>query len=154
MIAEIAGDTWLGGAVAAWPLAARAQQPGKVARIGYLDIGPASARADRVEAFRAGLRELGHVEGRNIAIEFRFAEGKGRRFRSAVYRRQWSRLPQSLCFCSGGIQAAIKSLAHPGFGEKCVSSLLGTLSHSLASAGGFFFLRDIGPDFRKIRVEL
>jgi putative tryptophan/tyrosine transport system substrate-binding protein len=66
--------TLLGGAAAAWPLAARAQQPGKVAQIGYLDIGPASARADRVEAFRAGLRDLGHVEGRNIAIEFRFAE--------------------------------------------------------------------------------
>jgi putative ABC transport system substrate-binding protein len=65
--------TLIGGA-AAWPLAARAQQAGKVACIGYLDIGPASARADRVEAFRAGLRDLGHVEGRNIAIEFRFAE--------------------------------------------------------------------------------
>jgi putative tryptophan/tyrosine transport system substrate-binding protein len=62
------------GGAAAWPFAARAQQPGKVAQIGYLDIGPASARADRVEAFRAGLRDLGHVEGRNIAIEFRFAE--------------------------------------------------------------------------------
>jgi putative ABC transport system substrate-binding protein len=47
----------LGGA-AAWPLAARAQQPGKVAQIGYLDIGPASTRADRVEAFRAGEPDL------------------------------------------------------------------------------------------------
>src|SRR6266540_5964346 len=64
----------LGGAATAWRLVARAQQPGKGARIGYLDIGPASARANRVEAFRAGLRDLGHVEGRNIAIEFRFAK--------------------------------------------------------------------------------
>jgi putative tryptophan/tyrosine transport system substrate-binding protein len=51
-----------------------AQQPGKIARIGYLDVGPASERVDRVEALRAGLRDLGHVEGKNVAIEFRWAE--------------------------------------------------------------------------------
>jgi putative ABC transport system substrate-binding protein len=63
----------LGGA-AAWPLAARAQQPAKVARIGHLDLGPASARVSRVEALRAGLRDLGYVEGKDIVIEFRWAE--------------------------------------------------------------------------------
>jgi len=61
--------TLLGGAVA-WPLAARAQQPAKVARIGHLDLGPPSARASRVEALRAGLRDLGWIEGKNIVIEF------------------------------------------------------------------------------------
>jgi ABC-type uncharacterized transport system substrate-binding protein len=65
--------TLLGG-VAAWPLAARAQQAAKVARIGHLDLGPASARASRIEALRAGLRDLGYVEGKNIVIEFRWAE--------------------------------------------------------------------------------
>jgi putative tryptophan/tyrosine transport system substrate-binding protein len=65
--------TLLGGA-AGWPLAARAQQPAKVARIGYLGLGPASAWSSRVEALRAGLRDLGWVEGRNIVIEFRWAE--------------------------------------------------------------------------------
>jgi putative ABC transport system substrate-binding protein len=64
----------LGGEAAAWPLAARAQQPTKIARIGHLDVGPASARASRVEALRAGLRDLGWVEGKNIAIEFRWAD--------------------------------------------------------------------------------
>ena len=59
---------------AAWPLVARAQQPQKKATIGYLDIGPASLRLDRVEALRAGLGDLGYVEGKNIAIEFRWAE--------------------------------------------------------------------------------
>jgi putative ABC transport system substrate-binding protein len=53
----------------------RAQQPAKIARIGHLDLGPASARANRVEALRAGLRDLGWVEGRNIIIVFRWAEG-------------------------------------------------------------------------------
>ena len=66
--------TVVGGTVIAWPLAARAQQPAKVSRIGYLDLGPASARASRVEALRAGLRDLGWVEGKNIVIEFRWAD--------------------------------------------------------------------------------
>jgi putative ABC transport system substrate-binding protein len=63
----------LGGA-SAWPLSVHAQQTAKVARIGHLDLGPASARASRVEALRAGLRDLGHVEGKDIVIEFRWAE--------------------------------------------------------------------------------
>jgi putative tryptophan/tyrosine transport system substrate-binding protein len=64
----------LGASGAAWPFAARAQQPTKVPRIGFLRFGLASANADRVEALRAGLRQLGYVEGKNITIEFRFAE--------------------------------------------------------------------------------
>ena len=68
--------TFLGGATVAWPLAARAQQPPKVARIGYLGLTSASSHAARVEALRAGLHDLGHVEEKNILIEFRWAEGK------------------------------------------------------------------------------
>ena len=60
--------TLVGGTAAAWPLPARAQQPAKVARIGHLDLGPPSARASRVEALRAGLRDLGWIEGKNIVI--------------------------------------------------------------------------------------
>jgi putative ABC transport system substrate-binding protein len=67
--------TLLGGAAVAWPLATRAQQPGKFARIGHLDLGPASARESRVAALRTGLRALGWVEGENIIIEFRWADG-------------------------------------------------------------------------------
>jgi putative tryptophan/tyrosine transport system substrate-binding protein len=63
----------LGGA-AAWQVAARAQQPATVARIGFLGLSPASAAAMRVGALRAGLRDLGYVEGKNIVIEFRWAE--------------------------------------------------------------------------------
>jgi putative ABC transport system substrate-binding protein len=65
--------TLLGGAVA-WPLPLRAQQSARVPRIGFLQIGPASAFDGRVEALRAGLRQLGYVEGKNIVIEFRWAE--------------------------------------------------------------------------------
>ena len=63
----------LGGA-AAWPLAARAQQP-KVARIGFLGLVSPTSHASRLAALRAGLRDLGWVEGRNMLIEFRWAEG-------------------------------------------------------------------------------
>jgi putative tryptophan/tyrosine transport system substrate-binding protein len=66
--------TLLGGAAAAWPLAARAQQSANVARIGFLSFSFASAYADRVEALRTGLRNLGYVEGKSIVIEFRWAE--------------------------------------------------------------------------------
>jgi len=65
--------TLLGG-VTAWPLAAQAQQPSRVPPIGYLD--PISRSNPWVEAFRSGLHDLGYVEGRNINIEYRSAEGK------------------------------------------------------------------------------
>jgi putative ABC transport system substrate-binding protein len=58
----------------AWSLAAHAQEPAKIARIGFLGLEPASASASRVEALRAGLRDLGWLEGKNILIEFRWAE--------------------------------------------------------------------------------
>jgi ABC transporter substrate binding protein len=67
--------TLLGGGAAAWPLVARAQQPRKMARLGYL--APAS-NPDLMEALRDGLRELGYVEGRNLAIEYRFALGQAK----------------------------------------------------------------------------
>ena len=65
------------GSAVAWPLAAHAQQTGKVARIGYLAAGSHDNPLVRqnLDAFRQGLRDLGHVEGQNIAIEYRFAEG-------------------------------------------------------------------------------
>ena len=68
----------LGGAATPWPLRAVAQQPGKVARIGYLAANLA-ASPQQPAAFRQGLRELGWIEGRNIAIEYRDAQGKPER---------------------------------------------------------------------------
>jgi putative ABC transport system substrate-binding protein len=62
-------------AALAAPLASLAQQAGKVWRIGFLSSGSPSSYGRRVEALRAGLRDFGYVEGRNLAIEFRWAEG-------------------------------------------------------------------------------
>ena len=66
--------TLLGGATVAWPLSASGQQS-KVARVGALYIGLADAELFKKE-LREGLRELGYIEGQNIAFEFRSAEGK------------------------------------------------------------------------------
>jgi putative tryptophan/tyrosine transport system substrate-binding protein len=67
--------TLLAGVSIAPSLAAHAQEPAKLARVGFLGLAPASSWASRLEIFRSGLRELGWVEGRNILIEFRWAEG-------------------------------------------------------------------------------
>jgi putative ABC transport system substrate-binding protein len=63
----------LSGAAAAWPLAALAQ-PSKPSQIGFLGFGTPDAWTNRIEALRGGLRDLGYVEGKTIAIEFRWAE--------------------------------------------------------------------------------
>ena len=71
----------LGGAAAAWPLAARgAQQSGKLPTIGFLGAATPSVASQLVAAFVQRLRELGWIEGRTVAIEYRWAEGRSERF--------------------------------------------------------------------------
>jgi putative ABC transport system substrate-binding protein len=81
--------TLLGGA-AAWPLAARAQQPG-VPVVGFLGAGARGPLREQIAAFQEGLKESGYVEGQNVAVEYRFAEGQFDRFpalASDLVRRQ------------------------------------------------------------------
>ena len=73
--------TLLGGAAAAWPLAARAQQPaGKVWQIGVLETTSEALNAGNLEAFRKALREAGYIEGQNLVIAYRSADGRAERF--------------------------------------------------------------------------
>ena len=65
----------IGGVVVAWPLAGRAQQPA-TAVVGFLGTGTPESDAWRIAALRQGLDETGYTEGRNVAIEFRWARGE------------------------------------------------------------------------------
>ena len=97
--------TLLGGAVAAWPRAARAQQQaGKVPRIGFLSLTSPSDRPPLLDAFRQGLRELGWVEGQNIVIDYRYAEDRVGRLPDLA--AELVRLKVDLIIASAGTQVA------------------------------------------------
>src|SRR6266849_4389618 len=73
----------LGGAAAVWPLAVRAQQPA-LPVIGFLSSASPGPYAPFVSAFHKGLKEVGYVEGQNVAIEYRWAEGQYSRLSALV----------------------------------------------------------------------
>jgi putative tryptophan/tyrosine transport system substrate-binding protein len=127
--------TLLGGA-AAWPLAARAQQPLRIAKIGHLESGLPSSSPNLLAAFRQGLRELGYVDGQNLFIVSRYGEGREERLpqlaeelvqygvdvifaigppQALAAARATDRTP--IVFVGGGdpVQTGlVKSFAHPG----------------------------------------
>jgi putative ABC transport system substrate-binding protein len=76
--------TVLGGAAAGWPWLAHAQAPGKVPRVGFLGNSTLALETNLITPFREGLRDLGYQEGRNIVLEFRWAEGKYERFPALI----------------------------------------------------------------------
>ena len=105
--------TLLGGAAAAWPVAARAQQPGKLPTIGILGHGTPSTRSQWIAAFVQRLRELGWIEGRTVAIEYRWAEGRNERF--AEIAAEFVRLKVDVIVTTGAAQSCSKAgdIGHP-----------------------------------------
>ena len=100
--------TLLGGAAAGWPLSARAQQAGKLPTIGYLDMSSRSTGALATAVFVQRLRELGWSDGRTVAIEFRWAEGRSERI--AEIAAEFVRVKVDLIVTSGAAVPAVKQV--------------------------------------------
>jgi putative tryptophan/tyrosine transport system substrate-binding protein len=120
-------------------LSADAQQPKKTPRIGYLSITDAASESARAEAIRLTLRERGHIEGQNIAIEYRYAEGKTDRFPELAAELVRSKVDIIVAAGGSGLIRAVKnatktiSIVMVGFGSDPVEA---GLIESLARPGG------------------
>src|SRR5262249_16650566 len=159
--------TLLGGA-AAWPLAARAQQAGKLPTIGFLGATP-SAESQRVAAFVQRLRELAWVDGRNLAIEYRWAEGRPERVSEIAAEVVRIRVDVIVTVATPATLAAkpatavipsvgaplsdpvgtglVTSLARPGSN---VTGLANQISDTVGKK--LEFLREVVPDLRRLTI--
>ena len=139
---------------AAWPVAAHAQQPAKLPTIGFLGTTTPSAWVDYVPAFVQRLRELGWVEGRTVAIEYRWAEGRNDRFGEIA--AEFARLKVDIIVTSGGAGVAAKQATSTipivlALANDPVGSGLAT---SLARPGGNVTgLSLLAPDLAGKRLE-
>jgi putative ABC transport system substrate-binding protein len=168
MIARRQFITLLGGA-AVWPLAAGAQQPGKLRTIGFLGPNTHSAASEWVDALVQRLRELGWMEGRTITIEYRWAEGREERFPEIA--AELVRLKVELIVTSGtpAVMASKKATsvipivfatAGDPVGSGLVASLarpggnvtgLATLANELAGKR-LELLREVVPGLRRLAI--
>src|SRR3954451_19330810 len=98
--------TLLGGTIAAWPLAARGQQPGRVPSLGFLGASSSSAWSHWTAAFVKRLSELGWIENRSVRIEYRWAEGRSERF--AEFAAEFVRLKVDVILTVGSAVPAAK----------------------------------------------
>jgi ABC-type uncharacterized transport system substrate-binding protein len=161
--------TLLGGAATAWPLAAGAQQAGKLPTIGFLGQTTRSGGSEWVAAFVQRLHELGWNEGRTIAIEYRWAEGREERF--AEIAAEFVRLKVDIIVTSGTPQVVaakqatsvipivfaaagdpvagglVASLARPGGNATGLSSLVADLAGKRLE-----LLREFVPGLRRLAI--
>ena len=99
----------VGVTAVAWPLAAHAQTPRKIARIGWLSAGSHTASRHLVEAFLQGLRELDYVEGQNFVMEYRWAEGRQERLPELAVELVRLELDVLVAPTSAAVQAAMNA---------------------------------------------
>ena len=158
--------TLLGGA-AVWPLAARAQQAGKLPTIGFLDGATPWIESQRLAAFVQRLRELAWVDGRNVAIESRLGGGPPR---TRFGNRGRVRPDQGRCHCRGGNllspggQASNIGHVFVGVGEPVDTGLVASLARPGSNVTGLSLqsndiagkrvelLRDVIPDLRRVSI--
>jgi putative tryptophan/tyrosine transport system substrate-binding protein len=135
---------------------AEAQQPKKVARIGYLSQLSASADSVRTEAFRQGLRELGYLEGQNIAVEWRYVEGKLDRLPEVVAQLVHLKVDIIVVAGATGTRAAKKATETIPIVMAYATDPVGLgLVVSLAKPGGNVTgLTNLAPDLGGKRLEL
>ena len=149
----------LGGAVA-WPLAARAQQPGKqlgkLPTIGFLAQSTRSAASEWVAAFLQRLRELGWIEGRTFAIEYRWGEGSSER--ATQFAQEFVRLKVNIIVTSGTPQVAaakqatsVIPIVFATAGDPVGTGLVASLARPGGNVTG---LATLGADLAGKRLEL
>jgi ABC-type uncharacterized transport system substrate-binding protein len=150
--------TLLGGTAAAWPIGARAQRAAKVPRIGYIVTGSRDSPDQRVmlDAFHEGLRKRGYVEGQNISVEYRAADGKIERFPELA--RQLVALNPDLIWAPNtpAARAAKQATATipivvPVMGDPVSDGLVVSLARPGGNVTGMTFL---GPELVAKRLEL
>ena len=139
----------------ALPVSARAQQPARIPRIGILITASASSFSARVEAFRQRLRELGYVEGKNIFIEYRYAEGKLERLPDLA--AELVRLQVDVIVTTGGAVLAAKKasptmpIVFAGAPDPVATGLVSSLARP---GGNITGLSNIAQDLDGKRLEL
>jgi putative tryptophan/tyrosine transport system substrate-binding protein len=147
--------TLLGGA-AAWPLAARAQQPAKLPTIGFLGAATPSADTLWTAAFAHRLRELGWIEGRNVAIEYRWAEGREERFAEVAAELVRLRVDVIVTYSTPSVIAAKKAtsvipIVFALTGDPVGNNLVASLARPGGNVTG---LSVLGADLAGKRLEL
>ena len=144
----------LGGA-AAWQLAARAQQPAKLPTIGYLGASTPSFDSERVGPFVQRLRELGWIEGRTVAIEYRWSEGRSERYSEIA--AEFVRLKVDVIVATGGAIPAAKQatsvipIVFPVAGDPVGAGYVDTLARPGGNITGLSLQQ---TDLASKRVEL
>jgi putative ABC transport system substrate-binding protein len=150
----------LGSAAVAWPLAARAQQPGKVFRVGLLLPASSEIAAPYIDAFRQGLRERGYVEGQGIAFEYRPTDGSAARASEAAFDLARLKVDAILAWTTTMAVAAQRATTTIPIVIVGVSDPVGTgLVASLARPGSNItglsnFARDLSGKLVEILIEV
>jgi ABC-type uncharacterized transport system substrate-binding protein len=146
----------LGGAAAVWPLAAHAQQPGKLPTIGFLGTSTSLAMNRWVTAFAQRLRELGWIEGRTVAIEYRWAEGRYEQLAEIAAEFVRLKVEVIVTYATPPVVAAKQATAVIPIVSAVMGDPVGTgLIASLARPGGNVTgLSVLTPDLAGKRLEL